>query len=69
MTKREKELYKKYDDLIAFIETTKLNVKAVLNFIILNYYNIEVSQNAFEENDLLIMKKLCNEIQNALEEK
>lgn len=49
MTKKEKELYKKYDDLIAFIEMTKLNIKAVLNFIIFNYDRIEVSQNAFEE--------------------
>ena len=55
MTKKEKELYKKYDDIIAFIEMTKLNIKAVLNFIIFNYDRIEVSQDALR---IITMTKL-----------
>lgn len=45
------DLFDKYRELIAFMEITKLNVKAVINFLYINYDRIEVSQDAFEEDN------------------
>lgn len=47
--KVEKELYKKYIDLIGFMEYTKLNVKVVINFLYINYERIAEYQETFEE--------------------
>lgn len=46
------KLCKKYIDLIGFMEYTKLNVKAVINFLYINYERVANSQETFEENYL-----------------
>ena len=43
------QLYKKYIDLIGFMEYTKLDVKAVINFLYINYEKVANSQETFEE--------------------
>ena len=46
----EEELFKKYIDLIVFMECAKLNVKAVINFLYIHYEIIAKSQETFEED-------------------
>ena len=49
LNENEKELFKKYVDLIGFMEHTKLNTKAVVNFLYLHYEIVAKFQEDFEE--------------------
>lgn len=49
LNENEKELFKKYVDLIGFMEHTKLNPKAVVNFLYLHYEIVAKFQEDFEE--------------------
>lgn len=52
--KMEKELFRKYIDLIGFMEYTKLNPKAVVNFLYLHYEIVARFQEDFEESEFYL---------------